>query len=131
MQTTLWVIFIIMIIFPIVMYWIQKRNLTYFKLHGRTPLEIERWLMSQDWFTLWWNNTMLYLKEEYDDDLDAAYEKAMDILTKGEYDKQTISSAFPWSTTKEGTEYWARAEYKFLKWYFGQYIDFHLISSKI
>ena len=119
-----------MILFPPVIYWIQKRNLTYFKLHGRTPLEIECWLKSQSWFPLWWNNIILYLKEEYDD-LDMAYEHAMDILTKGEYDKQTISSAFPWSTTKEGTEYWAKMELKFLRWYFGQYIDFHLISSNI
>ena len=124
-----------MIAFPITLYWIQKRNLTYYKLHGRTPLEIECWLKKQPWYISFKYNIQQSVLDKYrfeddflhiTDKIKDEVDQKLDNVLSGDLDKQTISSAFPWMTTDEGTKYWAAVEYKFLKWYFGQYVDFYL-----
>lgn len=143
MNTILLIIFVCMIIFPIGVYIIQKRNLNYYKLIGREPIEIECWLKTRNWYKEFidnieldaWNNIKESFQDE-DTEKRIEYIKAhenevssiVNSFVSGEEDKNTISNAFYWAGTKQGSEYWGKREYEFLKWYFGQYIDLHLLK---
>ena len=137
MSTFLTSLFICMIIFPIGVFFIQKRNLNYYKLHGRSPLEIESWLKTRSWYFKFRNNIQNEILEQYKDDNGAFHlddkvskeiDDALNEICSGQLDKNTISNAFSWMNTHEGTTYWGKREYEFLKWYFGQYIDLHFFK---
>lgn len=128
---------ICLILFPIGTYFIQKHNLNYYKLNGRSPIEIESWLKTRSWYNNFITgikneilegyrdeNGQVHLTKEIMDEIDLT----IDHIVSGNEDKETISNAFLWSTSLEGIEYWGKREYEFLKWYFGQYIDLHLMK---
>lgn len=130
-------ILICLILFPIGIYFIQKYSLNYYKLNGRLPIEIECWLKTRHWYSKFTDNIKNEILESYRDensvvkltnDIMDEIDKKIKDITSGFNDKETISSAFCWNTSLEGTEYWAKKEYEFLKWYYGQYIDFHLFK---
>ena len=137
MNTFLISLLICLILFPIGIYFIQKHNLNYYKLNGRQPIEIECWLKTRKWYFTFIDNIQKDMLENYrlDDGSIAVDDKALKEIEdrvveviSGSLDKNTISNAFLWKTSLEGTEYWGKREYEFLKWYFGQYIDLHLIK---
>ena len=137
MTNLLWVLLICMILFPIGMYFIQKHNLNYYKINGRYPEEIEEWLKTRKWYTDFRDNIQQDILNKYrldDGSLQLTAEISAEINCKvievisGLIDKETISSAFSWMDSPEGSVYWGEKEYEFLKWYFGQYIDFHLFK---
>ena len=139
MNTFLTIVFILMIIVPVILFCVQKKNLNYYKLHGRSRVEIESWLKTRPWYTTYRAEVFSDILNDFksindrapeDHEIDIMMEK-LDSIVRGAYDKNTISGAFPWTATEEGQKVWARRQYSFLKWYFGQYVDFHLISSKI
>ena len=126
-----------LILFPIGTYFIQKHNLNYYKLNGRQPIEIEYWLKTRKWYFEFRNNIQNEILEQYKDDNGAFHlddkvskeiDDALNEICSGQLDKNTISNAFSWMNTHEGTTYWGKREYEFLKWYFGQYIDLHLMK---
>lgn len=128
---------ICLILFPIGVYLIQKNNLNYFKLYGRTPVEIEMWLKTRSWYFKFRDNIQNEVLNQYrtennelflDEKISNEIDDRLDEVCFGKLDKETISAAFSWSSTPEGTEYWGKREYQFLKWYFGQYIDLHLMK---
>lgn len=136
-NTVLWFILFCMILLPVVIYLIQKYNLEYYKLNGRTPLEIEAWLKTRKWYNFFKFNIQQEVLNEYKNDngeiiLDKNVEEEINIklydVLCGSFDKETISAAFSWINTPEGTEYWGKREHEFLAWYFGQYIDLHLLK---
>ena len=118
MNTILLLIFICLILLPIVVYIIQKNNMAYYQLNGRDNSEIEAWLKSRKWFSSFKRN----VEQEYTsvDEINA--------IIFGKNDTLTIANAFCWKDTPEGTEYWGKREHEFLAWYFGQYVDFHLLK---
>lgn len=133
----LWILFICMILFPVGTYFIQKRNLNYYKVHGREGLEIETWLKTRKWYPEFYTNIQQYLLESFrqndgsiavDSEASKYIEEETERIISGHYNKQTISAAFSWRTSNEGTRYWGKREYEFLRWYFGQYIDLHLFK---
>lgn len=135
MSTFLIILFICIILFPIGLYFIQKSNLHYYKLNGRYNIEIECWLKKQSWFNSFKSNIEKYLIDCYKDENGnltgedyKLIDKESEELITGLHDKTTISDAFAWMDTPEGSNYWGNIEYKFLKWYFGQYVDFHLFK---
>lgn len=128
---------ICMILFPIGAYFIQKYNLNYYKLNGRDPLEIQCWLKTRKWYSAFRDNIQQSVLEEYrtedgslhvDEKIDQEIAYKLDSILSGSFDKETISAAFSWTDTPEGTKYWGNKEYDFLKWYYGQFIDFHLFK---
>ena len=137
MNSLLWCLFICMILFPIGIYFIQKHNLNYYKLNGRTPIEIECWLKTRKWYWKFVLNIQNEILEQYrleDDSLQVTKEiqdeiddKCTEIMS-GKLGTNTISEAFCWMNTSEGTKYWGKKEYKFLMWYYGQFIDLHLFK---
>jgi hypothetical protein len=66
--------------------------------------------MARDWYERYVEN----LKGEYQD----INQRQKFLL--GDKGASTISSAFLYSDTQEGTEYWAKVEEQFLKWYYLQ-----------
>ena len=136
-KLVLFVIFICMILLPIVIHIIQTNNMKYYKLHGRKHSEIEKWLKRRKWYNLFKFNIQQEVLNGYKDDTGVAHvddvvkqeidDRLNEILT-GRDDTSTISSAFSWRETQEGVEYWGEREHEFLSWYFGQYIDLHLIK---
>lgn len=137
MNNLLIFLLIILIIFPIILYFIQKYNLSYFKLYGREPIEIEIWLKTRTWYNDFVSDIKNEIIESYRDEdgtmnlsqqiMNEIEQKTNEIISGG-YDKNTISSAFCWNTSLKGTEYWGKREYEFLMWYYGQYVDFHLVK---
>lgn len=134
------ILLFILLIIPPVLYMIQKNNMAYFSENGRDPIEIELWLKRRIWFKRFRNRILdEILAEKYglvndEDEIDRdkinfdELIKEVDERISGKYDKNTISNAFCWMNTPEGTKYWGNKEYKFLRWYYGQYIDFHLFK---
>lgn len=106
-----------MIIFPIIIYIIQKNNFEYYSVYGRTQDEISKWLRNQKWYSTFRE----YAEKENDPGEYSA-------IIHGARGVDTISEAFSWIDTKEGSAYWGDIEYKFLKWYFGQYINLNLVE---
>lgn len=132
MNALLIFIFVLLIVIPLQIYFTQKYNMVYYTTHRRDPQEIEHWLRSQKWFGLFEQRMFDSLVQSYDNplqegDIDDINREIANII-KGAADKYTISSAFRWGDTKEGVEYWAEREKQFLKWYYGQWIDFHLFK---
>jgi hypothetical protein len=107
---------------PIVIYIIQQNNLKYYKLVGREPVEIECWLKTRKWYPEFYSNIQKAMLSNPDMEYD------IEEIVTGRLNTLTISSAFPWVDTDEGSVYWGEREKEFLKWYFGQYIDFHIIK---
>ena len=139
MDTFLIVLLVLMIVAPIVLFFVQKHNLNYYKIHGRAPVEIESWLKTRPWYTTYRAEIFSCLLKEFksingrapeDHEINDMMEK-IESIVRGEYDRSSIGGVFTWAETEEGVEVWAKREYSFLKWYFGQYVDFHLISSRI
>ena len=137
MNTLLISLLICMILFPIGVYFIQKYNMNFYKLHGRSAIEIESWLKTRKWFTEFYDNIQKEILENYrledgsiaiDSVATVEIENRLVEVISGSLDKNTISCAFSWASTPEGTEYWGKREYEFLKWYFGQFIDLHLFK---
>lgn len=122
MQTFLAVLLVALILFPVFMYIYQAGAMDYYTEHGRTAAEIEVWLTTRKWYNKFKKNIMFELEQE-----GLTEEEVNDILS-GERDKMTIGGAFAWNATPEGTIYWAEREKEFLKWYYGQIIDFHLFK---
>ena len=79
-------------------------------LHHRSKSDIKKWLMARDWYERYVEN----LKGEYQD----INQRQKFLL--GDKGASTISSAFLYMDTPEGTEYWAKVEEQFLKWYYLQ-----------
>lgn len=79
-------------------------------LRHRSKSDIKKWLMARDWYERYVEN----LKGEYQD----INQRQKFLL--GDKGAGTISSAFLYSDTPEGTEYWAKVEEQFLKWYYLQ-----------
>lgn len=138
MNTFLTIVFILMIIVPVILFCVQKRNLNYYKLHGRSRVEIESWLKTRPWYTTYRAETFSSILNNFksinnrapeDHEIDIMMNQ-LESIASGVCDKSTISGAFPWTTTKEGQRVWAKRQYSFLKWYFGQYVDFHLTGSR-
>ena len=101
--------------------------MNYFKIHGREKYEIESWLKTKNWYYAFRDNVQNEILFKYkdengnlyiDDTISKEIDNALDEVISGSLDKKTISSAFSWADTKEGTTYWAKKEYQFLKWYF-------------
>lgn len=137
MNTFLISLLICLILFPIGTYFIQKHNLNYYKLNGRQPIEIECWLKTRKWYNNFVTDIKNGILEGYRDEngkvqltkeIMDEINLTTDRIVSGNEDKETISNAFLWSTSIGGTEYWGKREYEFLRWYFGQYIDLHLIK---
>lgn len=126
-----------LILFPIGTYFIQKYSLNYYKLNGRQPLEIEMWLKTRSWYNKFIADIKNEIIESYRDidgvvnltsEIMDEIEQKTEEIVSGRNDKETISTAFYWGTSLEGTEYWGKKEHQFLQWYFGQYIDLHLFK---
>ena len=83
--------------------------------YPRSSEEIKYWLERRNWYDRFKINVQSYLPENRTED-----------ALSGLFDLDTISGAFIWAKTSEGIEYWAQREYEFLRWYYGQWIDFHL-----
>ena len=79
-------------------------------LRHRSKADIKKWLMARDWYERYVEN----LKGEYQD----INQRQKFLL--GDKGASTISSAFLYMDTPEGTEYWAKVEEQFLKWYYLQ-----------
>jgi len=139
-NTFLWFLLIFLILLPVVLYDIQKSNLKYFKENGRDPNEIAYWLKNKNWFPIFKNRILdEILYDKYglvndEDEIDSdkinieEIKNEIDERISGIFDTNTISNAFCWKNTPEGTKYWGKKEYEFLMWYFGQYVDFHLFK---
>ena len=129
--------FLLVLIIPllVVLFFIQRYNIEYYKAYGRTAEEISQWLKTRKWYHAFVNNVRDELIAAYcdngicDKETQRIIEGKVKYILDGNLDKGTISQAFAWMDTKEGTKYWGRREYWFLKWYFGQYIDFHFFRS--
>lgn len=137
MNNLLWCLLICMILLPIVIYFIQKNNMDYYKLNGRDNSEVEAWLKTRKWYNIFkYNIQQEVLNEHKNDDgsivVDKNVEKEIDDrvneIVTGQMDTLTIANAFSWRETNEGTVYWGKREHEFLAWYFGQYIDLHLFK---
>ena len=79
-------------------------------LHHRSKTEIKKWLKTRDWYEKYVEN----LKIEYND-----INNRQQFLW-GEQGTKTISGAFCFSDTPEGTKFWFQKEEEFLMWYFYQ-----------
>ena len=79
-------------------------------LHHRSKNETKKWLRTRDWYDKYINN----LKVEYTN----IYQRRKFLL--GDMEVSTISAAFCYSETPEGSEYWIKIEETFLKWYYYQ-----------
>lgn len=130
-------LFVCLLLFPIGAYFIQRYYLNYYKLNGRQTIEIECWLKTRKWYSKFTDNIKNEILESHRDengvinltsDIMNEVESAVNDFVSGKHDKETISNAFTWCNSLEGTEYWGKREYEFLKWYFGQKIDFHLFK---
>ena len=128
---------IALIALPIMLYVKQKQNLTYYKLNGRDRMEIECWLKTRKWYHAFITNIKNEIIESHRDDngevllnkeVMQEIDDKVDLVTHGHLDKTTISEAFCWMNSLEGSAYWGEREYEFLRWYFGQYVDFHLFK---
>lgn len=137
MNGLLFSLLICLILFPIGTYFIQKHNLNYYKVYGRQPFEIAPWLKTRKWYNEFITNIKNEIIESHrdyngivnlDDRVMQEIQDKIDHIVSGQDDKETISAAFCWLTSIEGTEYWGKKEYEFLKWYYGQYIDLHLFK---
>ena len=129
--TLLWIIFVILLIIPSVLFIVQRYNYYKYIETPRSAEEISKWLRKQKFFDAYKRNVELGFQAGGIEDMDL-HGTANDYINEylnGKLGKSTISSAFFWSQTEEGVEYWANAEYKFLRWYYKQYVDFHLIKS--
>lgn len=136
-NTFLYYILFCMILLPIVIYFIQKYNLNYYKLNGRDRVEIECWLKTRKWYNAFITNIKNEIIESHRNDngevllnneVMKEIEDTTDNIIHGHLDKNTISNAFCWRDSLEGTAYWGEREHEFLSWYFGQYIDLHLFK---
>jgi hypothetical protein len=128
---------VFLILLPIAVYCIQVGNMNYYKTHGREPIEIKYWLKSQPWRNAFITNIKNEIIESHRDDngnvlldkeLMKEIEDKTDEILNGCLDTKTISDAFTWMNSLEGSAYWGDKEYKFLRWYFVQYVDFHLLK---
>ena len=54
-----------MIIVPAVLFCVQKRNLNYYKLHGRSHVEIEGWLKTRSWYTTYRSETFSSILNDF------------------------------------------------------------------
>ena len=129
-------IMLLMILFPVGTYVIQKRNLAYYQENPRSPEEIHKWLIKRRWYGVFYMRIMDYLLDYYKKndeisiDADDSHSLHLEIekITSGKDGADTISSAFDWKNTPEGTKFWGKRELQFLRWYYGQYIDLHLFK---
>ena len=137
MNGLLFSLLVCLILFPIGTYFIQKHNLNYYKINGRQSIEIEHWLKTRKWYNSFKFNIQQEILNCHKNDNDEIIvndtirkeiDYTVNALISGINDKSTISSAFCWEDTLEGTEYWGKREKEFLMWYFGQYIDLHLFK---
>ena len=135
-----WTTLILILAIPIVLYFIQKNNMEYYSKYGRSDKEIEEWLKSRKWYDSFVKNIRQEVIDEYKDDdenitidepeLNTEINNRINENTSGENDTLTISNAFYWKSTPEGTEYWGSREREFLAWYFGQYIYINIFKIK-
>ena len=127
----------LLILIPVVLYIVQRINLNYYKLNGRKPIEIECWLKTRKWYNLFIDeikneileddrvdNGQVLLSNELMQDI----QNRIDYIVSGCDDTATISNAFFWRTSLQGIAYWGKRAYEFLRWYYGQYVDFHLVK---
>lgn len=122
MQTFLTALLVFLVLAPMFVYIYQKQAMDYYKNYGRKPEEIRNWLVGRKWYSVFKTNL---LKELEDGALSA---EDVDDIIAGKRDKMTIGAAFAWNATPEGTKYWGKREYQFLKWYYGQWVDFHMFK---
>ena len=79
-------------------------------LRHRSKSDIKKWLKERDWYNRYVDN----LKVEYQN---INQRQKFLLGDKGAY---TISAAFLYTDTQEGSEYWSKVEEQFLKWYYYQ-----------
>lgn len=134
-NTVLIITLICLIIAPVIVYIIQRYNLEYYKKHGRTEDEIHEHLKRWRWYHRYATRVREYYTSLYEnaDDMTveerkiAIFNEVADFVL-GKNDVHTISSAFEWGKTEEGSTFWGKEDKKFLLWYFGQYVDFHIVK---
>ena len=76
----------------------------------RSSKAVRLWLRTRLWYGRYKKN----LHNEYDDKEEESY------FLNGLYGESTIASAFYFSSTPEGVEYWGKKEERFLRWYYYQ-----------
>lgn len=110
-------------------YLMHRDNMDYYKAYGRKEEEIAEWLRKRKWYLAFRDNIQQGILNKYrlddgsiqfNEDIDKEIEETLNEVLSGRFDKQTISAAFFWADTAEGTKYWGKCEKQFLKWYFGQ-----------
>ena len=79
-------------------------------LRHRSKTDIQKWLKTRDWYEKYVEN----LKGEYQD-----ISQRQKFLF-GDKGASTISAAFLYMDTPEGSDYWVNIEEQFLKWYYFQ-----------
>ena len=85
----------------------------------KTKEEIKKWLEKQEWFKA-------YVKNIYIDRLGSDH-SAMERLLSGSVEKDTISGAFIWDNTEEGSKFWNNVNKEFQNWYRGE-VPFNQVS---
>ena len=78
----------------------------------RTKEEIKKWLERQPWFKDYVMNIYIQRLE--------ADPSAMERFLSGSAEKDTIQSAFVWSITTEGYNFWICVDREFRNWYKGE-----------
>lgn len=71
----------------------------------RRPYEVKDWLRKQEWF------------EQYKNNVEKSTLETPNGLLSGRQGLDTICRAFNWSATPEGTDFWVKANDKFVNWY--------------
>ena len=131
----IWTILFVLLMIPIIIHIIQKKNMEYYEVNGRDAEEIEVWLNSRKWRNEFIYNIRREVLNEHEigdeseyDDVSKEIQDRVKETMSGKNDTLTIASAFRWVDAPEGVEYWCKREHEFLAWYFGQYIDLHLFK---
>lgn len=83
-------------------------NLNCFNM--KTEQEIKEWLESRPWFKKFKRNLEKQAK------LTPELQKTVYDILEGQYGYSTISAAFNWETTPEGTYFWAKRNTEFIRW---------------
>ena len=94
-NTLLVILIVVLALAPVLLYCIQKTRMEYYSEFRRRPEEIKEWLEKRRWYERFKTNVQSYLSPE----------EAEDLLS-GQFDLDTICSAFMWEGTPEGIEFW-------------------------
>ena len=73
----------------------------------KTPAEIKEYLEAQEWYSDFVKNILNHNTSE----------EVIGNVFAGSYGKETISSAFPWDKSEEGSDFWKNIDKKFSYWF--------------